>query len=252
ILMLGNFSSILMTSIDRWFVKGLLTTADFAYYSFVVSTENLVAVFINPVVTTMYNYICINSNYSTLRRIKRMCMIFALFLVSGAFVIKFILEIYLTKYILSERVLFVLFATEILFIVIKGIYVNIYKARKRQDIYFKQLVAAIAIGCILNSVFYFLFRSNEGIAFATLLSVIFWYIICSFSVKEIRPDFKEIIVLVSGISSFIILGFFMPSIIGFLLYVFVILVLCILFMRKDLIVLVNMALDIIKKRIIKK
>ena len=252
VLMLGNFSNILMTSIDRWFVKFLLPTADFAYYSFVVSTENLVGIFINPIVTTMYNYICVTTDYVAIRKIKRMCMIFALFLVSGAFPVKFIMEIYLVKYLPSQYILFILFSTEILFIMIKGIYVNIYKAEKRQDIYLKQLIIAVILGCIFNVFFYMLFKSNEGIAFATLFSVICWYIICCFSVKEIMPDWKEIVVLIISIPLFIFAGFFLPSILGFIVYIVIEITLCTLFMRKDFIALLQMGISIVSKKFNKK
>lgn len=249
VLMLGNFSSILMTSIDRWFVKFLLTTNDFAYYSFVVSTENLIAVFINPIVTTMYNYICVKTDYNAIRKIKRMCLIFALFLVSSAFAVKFILEIYLTKYIASQYVLFILFTTEILFMVIKGIYVNIYKARKQQNIYLKQLIIAIVLGCVLNAIFYFIFHSIEGIALATLISTIFWYIMCSFTVKEIKPDWKEVLVLTISILAFIFSGFFLPSILGFFIYIAVILALCLILMKKDFLAMIKIGTDMVKKKL---
>jgi len=248
ILMLGNFSNILMTSIDRWFVKFLLPTTSFAYYSFVVSTENLVGIFINPIVTTMYNYICVTSDFNAIRKIKRMCIILGLFLVSSAFPVKFIMEIYLKKYLPAQYVLFILFATEILFIVIKGIYVNIYKAQKRQEVYLKQIVLAVVIGCVFNALFFTIFKSNEGIAFATLLSVICWYIICCFSVKEIKPDWREVVVLMVGILVFIITGFMLPSIVGFVVYLTVALVLCILFMRKDFVALIQMMLSMVNKK----
>lgn len=252
VLMLGNFSSILMTSIDRWFVKFLLSTADFAYYSFVVSTEHLITIFINPIITTMYNYICISSDLKYIKKVKRMCLIFALFLVSSAFPIKFILETYLTKYLASRYVLFILFSTEIFFMIIKGIYVNVYKARKQQDKYFKQLVITIALGCILNSIFYSLFRSNEGIAFATLLSICVWYIICSVSVKEIAPDWKELFVVAVSIITFILCGFYIEAIIGFGLYVGVVLLLCLTLMRSDFTSIIDLAFGMLRKKIVRK
>lgn len=248
VLMLGNFSNILMTSIDRWFVKFLLPTTCFAYYSFVVSTENLVGIFINPIVTTMYNYVCITYDFNTIRKTKRMCMIFGLFLVSGAFLVKFIMEIYLTKYLPAQYVLFILYATEVLFIVIKGIYVNIYKAQKKQDTYLKQIAIAVVIGCIFNALFFAIFKSNEGIAFATLLSVICWYVICCFSVREIKPDWREVVVLIIGIPAFIITGFMLPSIVGFIVYLTVVLILCMLCMRQDFFTLIQMMLSMINKK----
>ena len=252
VLMLGNFSSILMTSIDRWFVKFLLTTSDFAYYSFVVSTESLITLFINPIVTTMYNYICKLKDYSSLVRIKRMCLIISVFLVSAAFPIKFILEVYLKKYIPSVNVLFILFSTEILFMLIKGIYVNIYKARKQQNLYFRQLVISIIVGCVLNTIFFYIFHSIEGIALATLISVIIWYVMCCFSVKEIRPDWNEIVVLIISITLFILCGLFFWSVLGFIIYASVMFVLCFALMKKEFFGIFSLIKSMVTKKTRKK
>ena len=252
VLMLGNFSSILMTSIDRWFVKFLLTVPDFAYYSFVVSTESLITLFINPIVTTMYNYICKLKDYSSLVRIKRMCLIISVFLVSAAFPIKFILEVYLKKYIPSVNVLFILFSTEILFMLIKGIYVNIYKARKQQNLYFRQLVISIIVGCVLNTIFFYIFHSIEGIALATLISVIIWYVMCCFSVKEIRPDWNEIVVLIISITLFILCGLFFWSVLGFIIYASVMFVLCFALMKKEFFGIFSLIKSMVTKKTRKK
>lgn len=249
VLMLGNFSSILMTSVDRWFVKELLKVQDFAYYSFVVSVENLVAIFITPVVTTMYNYICVMQDMNAIRRIKRMCLVFSLFLISSAFPAKFILEIYLQKYLASKYVLFVLFSTEVFYMLIKGIYVNIYKAKKHQARYLKQLMGVVLIGVVLNAVFYHFSRSNEGIAFATLISVVIWYIICCISVPEIKPDWKESMLMVTSIPLFILSGFYLKAIVGFLVYVAGVLSLSLLLMRDSVTAVWSMAFGKVRKKL---
>ena len=56
ILMLGNFSSGIFTGLDRWFVKLLLSAINFAMYSFAVSVESIINVFISPITISMYNY----------------------------------------------------------------------------------------------------------------------------------------------------------------------------------------------------
>lgn len=248
VLMLGNFSSILMTSIDRWFVKGLLTTADFAYYSFVVSVENLIAIFITPVVTTMYNYICKVTDLTSIKKIKKTCLLFSVFLISSAFPAKFILETYLVKYLASQYVLFILFATEIFYMVIKGIYVNIYKARKQQSLYLKQLIVVIIIGTVLNGAAYFINHSNEAIALATLVSVIIWYFICCVSVKEILPDWKENLMLIIVVPLFIGCGCFLPSILGFVIYIIAAFILSFVLMKESLYDVVELAMSIIKRK----
>ena len=249
VLMIGNFSSILMTTIDRWFVKALLTTVDFAYYAFVVSVENLIAIFITPFVTTMYNYICVTRDMDKIKQIKRMCLVFSLLLISSAFPVKFILEFYLQKYLASKYVLFILFSTEVFYMLIKGIYVNIYKARKQQTIYLRQLICVIIIGTILNAVFFYVTRCNEGIAFATLISVIIWYIICCISVPEIKPDWKEMMFVTISIMLFICSGIFLEAIVGFLLYFIGVLILAILFMNESLRAVGNLVLGMVRKRL---
>lgn len=44
LLTVGNLSSVVLTSMDRWFVKALMTTLAFAQYSFAVSMENFMNV----------------------------------------------------------------------------------------------------------------------------------------------------------------------------------------------------------------
>lgn len=244
VLMLGNFSSVMMTSIDRWFVKELLTVSDFAHYSFVVSVENIIAIFITPIVTTMYNYICINDKIDSIKKIRQMCIVFAIFLISAAFPAKFILEIYLTKYLESHRILFILFSTEIFYLLIKGIYVNIYKARKQQSLYFKQLIAVVIIGIVLNYIAYLITPTNESIAIATLLSIAIWYVVCCVSVKEIMPSWNENLIIVIVIPLFIILGCKLPALFGFVIYIVAITVLSLVFARDGLYLMINSVLRI--------
>lgn len=119
--------------------KALMTTLAFAQYSFAVSMENFMNVAVTPVTTTLYNYFCKATDKSQIRKTRNYVMVFAAAIVSCAFPARFILEIYLTKYIDSAKVMFLLFAAQIFYIVIKSVYVNLYKAQKKQNIYFIKL-----------------------------------------------------------------------------------------------------------------
>lgn len=52
--------------------------------------------------------------------------------IAAAFPAKWILENYLQKYIFANSIIFTLFASEIFYLVVKGIYVNIYKSEKNK------------------------------------------------------------------------------------------------------------------------
>ena len=233
-LTLGNFSSILMTSMDRWFIKLFFNVVDFAYYSFAVSIQNLLTVFITPIVTTLYNYMCKTIDPDRIKEIKNSCTIFALYFISTAYGAKFILEIYLNKYLEANNVIFILFVTEIFFLIIKAVYVNIYKAKKQQKLYFQQLSGIIILGVCLNFTAVVIFKSNESIAIASMLSAIVWMVICEINMPEIRYNFVEIVTMVICSSIFLVTGVYLPAIFGFIVYIISISAILFLLQRKNM------------------
>ena len=68
--MLGNFSSLILTSMDRWFTKILLNNIAFAEYSFAVSIEGFVNIAVTPLTTTLYNFFCYEHNDKEITRIR--------------------------------------------------------------------------------------------------------------------------------------------------------------------------------------
>jgi len=248
LLMLGNFSSVIMTGIDRWFVKILLTVNEFAYYSFAVRIENLLTVFITPVVTTMYNYLCRVNEKNQIKKICNYCLLAGLFLIGSAFPLKFILEHFLTKYVDSVQVLFLLFATQSFYLIIKGVYVNLYKARKKQKYYFAQLILVIIVGFFFNLLFYLLWHSNEGIALGTLLSVILWFFLCYINFKQIRFSGKSLFFLFSSIILFLTLGVFTNSVLGFIIYYLYIVLFGFLFMKESIFEIIHIGVSFLNKK----
>ena len=252
VLMLGNFSSTLMTSLDRWFVKFLLLTEDFAYFSFAVSMESLINTFVIPVTTTLYNFLCQVTDVLRIKKIKTVCLIFSLYMISSAFPAKFILEHFLTKYQASTMVMFILFSTQVLYMIIKGVYINIYKARKQQNLYMKQLVLVIVLGAVFNALFYLWMGNNEGIALGTLCSVICWYLICMKSVPELNASWSENLLMVLGIGIFLLCGHFLNSVVGFVVYIVIITVLCLILDRTAFMETVQMGKDMVLSKFKKK
>ena len=115
LLTLGNLSSIFLTSMDRCFVKALMDTLAFAQYSFAVSVENFLNLAITPVTTTLYNYFCRVSDEEEHRKVFNYVAVFATIIPAAAFPVKFILEVFLTKYIDSAAVVFLLFSAQIFY-----------------------------------------------------------------------------------------------------------------------------------------
>lgn len=221
-LMLGNFSSNILTSIDRWFVKGLLSNADFAYYSFAVSLENFLNIAITPITITLYNFLCVNREKEKIVRIKNFVCIFAVILPIAAFPAKFILEVFLQDYFPSTIVMLCLFASQIFNIVNKSIYLNLYKAERKQNLYFKKMIGILIWGVVLNILLYIIIRNKESFALGTLLTSISWLIISYVDFKEHKMTFIQMVHLLFAAILLIVLGSITGAVVGFVTYGFII------------------------------
>ena len=231
ILMLGNFSSSIFTALDRWFVKILLTNVDFAMYSFAVSMESVINVFISPITIYMYNYFCKSPSIDNIRKIKKVTLIWAFFVIAAAFPAKWILENFLKNYIMASSVVFILFLAQVFYIIVKGIYVNIYKSEKKQNLYLKQMIIMIIISIILNSLFYKIFNNMICIAVATLVTSITWMYLCESKSHILRFGWKENISIIILASIFLICGYKMNAIIGCIIYCLSLIVVSFMFMN---------------------
>lgn len=247
-LTLGNFSSVLLTSIDRWFVKGLMSTVSFAYYSFAVSTEGFINIALTPISVTMYNHFCNHYDIKRIIRIRNITLIFTSYIVSCAFGVKFIIEIYLDKYQESIPVIFLLFASQIFYNVIRSIYVNMYKVEKRQNDYFKKLLLVVIAGVFLNILGYIFLHKIESFAIGTLLSSIIWLLICCLDFRDVSLDFKELIYIIFTTILFIGFGIHFSSVLGFILYIICISILSWMLLRRDIKYFQQIVLEFLRKK----
>lgn len=247
LLTLGNLSSIFLTGMDRWFVKILMDTFAFAQYSFAVSVENFLNMAITPVTTTLYNYFCCIKHVNTQRKVFNCVVVFATVVPAMAFPVKFILETFLMKYVESSVVIFLLFSAQMFYTIIKSIYVNLYKVQRKQKIYFVKLVTILVIDFALNCVCYAVFNEKESFAVGTLLSAIVWYFLSGRDFKYLRTSKKTEIYLFAELIVFLVFGLKLPSVIGFICYVIVTVLLLSALMRETFFELLKQAITMLKK-----
>lgn len=218
VLMVGDFVSKFFSSLDRWFVKTLMDTYNFAMYSFAVSMENLVNTFMTPVTVSMYNYFCKGHNRDDIMRIKNAALIYGFVIIAGAYPAKWILENYMTEYIASSVIIFPLFAAQGISAIVKGIYVNKYKAEKKQKEYLIQIIAMLALAVILNAALYYVYNRAVAFAIATLITNIVWLLLCECKATDIRYDWKALLSITILLVTYMVTGYMCNSIAGCLIY----------------------------------
>lgn len=227
LLMIGNFCNVIFTSIDRLLVQNLLGTIQFAYYSFAVSVENLMNVFITPISTVMYNYFCNNKEKEKIVNVKMYILLFASVIIAVIFPAKFIVDVWLTKYKDALNVLFLLFAAQYIAIMVRCVHVNLYKAEKKQNKYFKIMVIVVILSIILNIIAYKISKTINAIAIATQITNIIWFIIGEYEFKNYRLKISDYIYTFFIMIAFLICGLALNAIIGMIIYCFIVVILAI-------------------------
>ena len=217
-LTVGNLASLLLSSMDRWFVKVLLTSTSFAYYSFAVSVEGFLNIAITPVTTTLYNYFCKEKDIEKHKSAFRYIIVFACFLPCAAFPFKLVLQFYLPAYITANGIIFILFASKIFSIIVNSLFVNLYKVNRKQTVYFIKLVIVLFVGFLLNIIFYKTMGNNEGFAFATLISSCVWFAISISDFKYLKFRISEAGYILISIVTLLVLGMYANALIGLLIY----------------------------------
>lgn len=218
VLMLGNFSSSLFIGLDRWFVKFLMHNLEFALYSFASSLLSLMNVFITPITVTLYNYFCKDIDDLQVRKLKQLVLAWGLLLIAAEYPVKFVLDVYLKKYIGADQVVFILFSAQAFIAVIQGIFVNLYKAKKKQKEYFFEMLVMLMIGVVTNAGFYMVKKSMVSFAWATLFTYFAWFIICEVKNPGIRCGLNEYITIIVLIFLAIITGSKLNPVAGLLVY----------------------------------
>ena len=248
VLRVGVLSGFLLSGMDRIFVKLLMNTGAFALYSFAATVENILSVMITPVTTTMYNYFCDKPDSTLIRKIRNVIVFSSLCILIVFFPVKVVLSLFIRNYIDARIVLALLFASKSLYMVIQGVYVNLYKARKKQNAYLLKLIIVIVIGLLSNFVFYQIQPIKESFAVATFFSSIIWLIISALDFKDIAFEKKEISYYSLSLVSFLLCSCMLDAIIGMAVYTLLLLVLTRLMMFEEL----KILLKYIRRRIKKK
>lgn len=247
ILMLGNFSSSIFTSLDRWFVKILLSSTHFAMYSFAVSMEGMINTFMTPITVSMYNFFCKKPSIEKSKIVKDVVLVWGFLVIAAAYPAKWIIENYLQNYIQANSIIFILFASQAFYVVIKGIHINIYKAQRKQHKYLRQMVIMTCISALLNIILYSIFNNMLSIATATLVTSIIWLIVCEIENKESCFHIKQVIIIIILLSSYLTTGYYLDAILGCIVYCLILLLTVSLLMNNTLKYMISIGVDTLNR-----
>ncbi|MGL4876211.1 MAG: lipopolysaccharide biosynthesis protein [Clostridium sp.] len=218
VILIANLGVMIFSAADLWFIKIGLSKEQFAYYSFAISMLNIINVMIMSVSITFYNFLAKEENKELVLKLKNYFILFGGLCSFAYFGFAMIVNVFIKKYIPSLEIIAISFAGFPYIIVIKGLLVNLYNARKDEKKYLKVMLSMVAISIIYNLVAIIVFKTMESIAMATLLSFITWYIYSSYDLGYTRIRQKESLYLGGILFAFLITTNTMHWIVGAIIY----------------------------------
>lgn len=212
IIMIANTVNNLFFSLDRWVVKLNFTINDFAYYSFGVSMLTLFTTLIGSITIVFYSYLAKNNgDKKIINSIKNYIMLICSFAPAGYFILELIVNLYIDKYIPSLDVLGILILSIPFMTLINVVYSNLYKATNRGKLYLKTAIIIILIALILNIFVIIIGGDSTSVAYATLISLIIWYIYSSRHFNGLEIKLKEIIYFSIYIIAYVLIKYLHTS-----------------------------------------
>lgn len=234
-LVLGNYMSTLFVSADKQFIKVFYSNIEFAYYSFGMSMQNIMTVFIKSIAQPLFPAMAQgkfkDDEYNT---IKTMLMVFGSFSGCAYFATAIIVNWFIPKYIDSLNVVGIYFVVFPAMAVVDCLYINLYKTKGLMATYIKTLALIFVTAIILNGCAVMFHKEYTGVAYATTITYYIWYILGFKQFKFLKFTLRDLIYLIVYMCGFFTITKNSSVFWGMILYFIFVIVLAMVFYQKDI------------------
>lgn len=232
-LMLGNYINTLFVSADKQFVKIFFGTTEFAFYSFGMSMQALMTVFITSVAQPLFPAMAKGKfKDEDYNKIMKLLLVFGSFSGCAYFATSIIVRYFIKKYIGSLEIVGIYFVVFPAMAVINCLYINLYKIKGLMKQYLITLVGILAIAVILNMSFIHFIGSYAGVAIATTLTYYIWFMLGFRQFLFLKLQFRDIVYLIIYTVGFFFITRNFTEFLGMAVYLVFILTLAMLCYRE--------------------
>lgn len=193
LLMIGNFAYSIFIGIDKWFIKFSLPIEDFSMYSFASQMLTVVNMFITPIAMTLYSNMARRQDHEFEVKIKKALVCFLMIIPVAIYALKFIISTFMKQYIPAIKITSALLITQIFLSLNVAIFVNLYKAYKKQKDYFIRLVISLGVAVLTDGIVTAVQPNIMGYALSTMLSCFIWFVLNIHYFNYMKPGVKELL-----------------------------------------------------------
>lgn len=191
LLMIGNFAYSIFIGIDKWFIKFSLPIEDFSMYSFASQMLTVVNMFITPIAMTLYSNMARRQDHDFEVKIKKVLVCFLMIIPVAIYALKFIISTFMKQYIPAINITSALLITQIFLSLNVAVFVNLYKAYKKQKDYFIRLVISLGVAVLTDGIVTAVQPNVMGYALSTMLSCFIWFVLNMQYFSYMKPGVKE-------------------------------------------------------------
>ena len=240
IMVLGNYINTLFVSTDKQFVKFFFGNTEFAFYSFGISMQSLMTIFISSVAQPLFPAMAQNRfQDSEYNKIKNLLISFGSLAGCCYFIAAIIVKSFIKKYESSLDIVGIYFVVFPALAVINCLYINLYKIKGLIRLYIHTLIFMLITAIILNILFINIINNYTGVAIATTITYYIWLFIGIRQFEFLKISIKDIIYLLLYTSAFFVFKKITNDYIGFITNFLFIVILSKSFYEKDLRYLLN-------------
>lgn len=234
---LGSYIFVLIHALDKQIVKIVFDATDFAQYSFALSLQSMVTVFITALSQPLYHFLAKEKVPDT-----HYVVFMRLLLMLGALggvayhVCRFGVAWILPDYTGSLDIVAIYFAVFPPMAVIHCLFVNLYKLRRLRKAYVFRLGVILGLSIAMNVFFLSIRRDTLSVAVAMVIVYYLWFLADTRTFGQIGISVKDGLFLVSYLVIYVLsAGISMPVAAG-LVYFMLICLLCLVIYGREVMV----------------
>ena len=234
--LLGNYINSLLHSIDKQFVQWFCTMQEFAYYSFALTMQSTMTVFITAISQPLFPYLASGKikNKEQFAQIKRMLLMLGSVAGLAYFGCVFVVMFWIPNYLESLNIIRVYFAVFPAMAVINGLYLNLYKIKRMTQRYVLDLTVMLLVASVANYIAIKFKFGYCGVALATTVVNYLWFFYGQVIFAELSITRKEMIFLIAFVLEFVFVPKIQSPVLGAIVYLILDAGLCWLCFRQEI------------------
>lgn len=215
----GNYINLLFHAIDKQFVNWFYSVFSFSIYSFAMSMQSIMMIFITALANPFYPRLAKNDiTPEFLSQLKELLFMFGAYSGCAYFVVSFFIKHFISKYAASVDVICIFFAVFPAMAVINVLYINLYRIRRMLKKYILTLFLMLSVSAVLGLIAVYFKTDYIGISISTLISYYIWLLYSQKHFDDIKITSRDYAYLTGFFAIYCSSKFISDDILGFFVY----------------------------------